>query len=195
MSRISCVENTGEYNFRESSDEYQYSPIHGLRQSRARVRSHDVGRDRGGGRFFTIKDGQLQRSTGYREWVYVGTPLTPNDLNSGKAAYPEFHNVYIDPLSWVHWKTTGQFREGTIIMKELVGVGSKVAVSGNGYFQGDFVGLEATIKSKQLFPDEPDGWEATWFDRGELAATSAARPFVTVDIDLADVDEAKKTYP
>jgi len=28
-----------------------------------------------------------------------------------------------------------------------------------------------------------------------LAATSAARPFVTVDIDLADVDEAKNTYP
>jgi len=79
--------------------------------------------------FFTIKDGQLQRPTGYREWVYVGTPLTPNDLNSGKAAFPEFHNVYIDPLSWAHWKTTGQFREGTIIMKELVSVGSKVGLA------------------------------------------------------------------
>ena len=30
------------------------------------------------------------------------------------------------------------------------------------------MGLEATIKSKQLFADEPDGWEAIWFDRGEL---------------------------
>lgn len=49
---------------------------------------------------FTIKDGELVRPTGYREWVYVGTPVTPNDMNDGKAAFPEHHNVYIDPQSW-----------------------------------------------------------------------------------------------
>ena len=108
--------------------------------------------------YFTISDGELQRPTGYREWVYVGTPVTPNELNDGKAAFPEHHNVYIDPESWAHWKKTGEFREGTILMKELVSVGSKAAVSGNGYFQGDFIGLEATIKSKQLFPNEPGHW-------------------------------------
>ena len=52
----------------------------------------------------------------------------------------QFHNVYIDPESWAFWKKTGEFREGTILMKELVSVGSKSAVSGNGYFQGDFIG-------------------------------------------------------
>ncbi len=31
--------------------------------------------------FFTIKSGELERPTGYREWIYVGTPVTPNDLN------------------------------------------------------------------------------------------------------------------
>lgn len=108
--------------------------------------------------YYTIKNGELERPTGYREWVYVGTPLTPNDLNDGKAAFPEFHNVYIDPKSWAHWKTTGEFREGTILIKELVGVGAKAAVSGNGYFQGEFVGLEATIKSKKHFAAEPGNW-------------------------------------
>lgn len=108
--------------------------------------------------YFTIDDGKLQRPTGYREWVYVGTPVTPDELNNGKAAFPEFHNVYIDPESWAHWKVTGEFREGTILVKELVAVGSKAAVSGNGYFQGDFVGLEATIKSAEYFPDEPGNW-------------------------------------
>ncbi len=53
---------------------------------------------------FTMQDGELQRPVGYREWVYVGTPVTPNDMNNGKAAFPEFHNVYIDPISWDHWK-------------------------------------------------------------------------------------------
>jgi hypothetical protein len=108
--------------------------------------------------YFSIKKGKLERPTGFREWIYVGTPVTPNDMNDGKAAFPEHHNVYIDPKSWAHWKKTGEFRDGTILMKELVNVGTKAAVSGNGYFQGDFIGLEATIKSKKHFPKEPGNW-------------------------------------
>lgn len=128
--------------------------------------------------YFTIENGQLERPTGYREWVYVGTPLTPNDLNDGKAAFPEFHNVYIDPESWAHWKKTGEFRDGTILMKELVGVGAKAAVSGNGYFQGNFVGLEATIKSKKHFADEPGNWAYFSFSTPDLKTlTTSAEKF------------------
>jgi hypothetical protein len=108
--------------------------------------------------YFTLKNGKLDRPTGYREWIYVGTPVTPNDMNDGKAAFPEHHNVYIDPASWAHWKKTGTFRDGTILIKELVSVGAKAAVSGKGYFQGEFIGLEATIKSKANFPAEPGNW-------------------------------------
>lgn len=108
--------------------------------------------------FFEIKDGKLQRPTGYREWVYVGTPLTPNDMNNGKATFPEFHSVYIDPESWAHWKKTGEFREGAILIKEMTSVGSKAAVSGQGYFMGEYAGLEASIKSKKYYPDEPGNW-------------------------------------
>ncbi len=107
---------------------------------------------------YTIKDGVLERPRGYRSWVFVGEPLTPNDQNNGKAAFPEFHSVYIDPGSYEHLQKTGEFRDGTILIKELVAVGSKSAVSGNGYFMGDFIGLEATIKSKKHFPDEPGNW-------------------------------------
>ena len=103
-------------------------------------------------------DGSLVRPVGYRTWVYVGTPLTPNELNPPEAPFPEFHNVYIDPASWAHYESTGEFRDGTILIKELVLVGSKAAVSGTGYFMGEFVGLEATIKSAEHFPDEPGNW-------------------------------------
>lgn len=129
--------------------------------------------------YFTIKSGELKRPTGYREWVYVGTPLTPNDMNNGKAAFEEFHNVYIDPKSWAHWKNKGEFRDGTILMKELVAVGSKAAVSGLGYFQGNFLGLEATIKSKKYFPDEPGNWGYYSFstpDHSSLNETAKAFP-------------------
>lgn len=111
-----------------------------------------------GGPYKMSASGELTKPEGYREWVYVGTPVTPNDMNNGKAAFPEFHNVYIDPKSYAHWKKTGDFRDGTIIIKELVSVGSKAAVSGNGYFMGDFIGLEATVKSKKHFSKEPGNW-------------------------------------
>ncbi len=121
--------------------------------------------------------GELERPRGYREWVYIGTPLTPNDMNNGQAAFPEFHNVYIEPASYAHYKKSGEFPDGTIIVKELVSVGSKAAVSGAGYFMGEFLGLEATVKSKQHFPDEPNNWAYFSFGkRPNLAATATAFP-------------------
>ena len=74
--------------------------------------------------YFNIKNGELERPTGFREWIYVGTPVTPNDMNNGKAAFPEHHNVYIDPASWAHWKRTGEFRDGInmVIFNKLMRV-------------------------------------------------------------------------
>jgi hypothetical protein len=130
--------------------------------------------------FYKFKDGTLERPTGYREWVYVGTPVTPNDMNDGKAPFPEFHNVYIDPKSWKHWKETGNFRDGTILVKELVSVGSKAAVSGKGYFQGKFLGLEATIKSKQHFAKEPGYWAYFSFStKDHKSLSDSAKAFPT----------------
>jgi hypothetical protein len=129
--------------------------------------------------YFQIEDGKLRRPTGYREWIHVGTPVTPNDLNDGAAAFPEFHNVYIDPESWNHWKKTGEFRDGTVMIKELISVSAKGATSGNGYFMGDFIGLEAEIKSSKYFPDEPGNWAYFSFtqpDHESLAKEATAFP-------------------
>jgi hypothetical protein len=102
--------------------------------------------------------GKLVQPTGYRHWVFVGSPLTPNDMNDGKAAFPEFHHVYIHPDAFSVYKRTGAFPDGTIIIKELLSVGKKQAPSGKGYFNGDFIGLEATIKDTKRFKNEPGNW-------------------------------------
>ena len=130
--------------------------------------------------FFEFKGDALQRPTGYREWVFVGTPVTPNDMNDGKAAFPEFHNVYIDPISWGVWKDKGEFPQDTILIKELVDVGTKAASSGNGYFQGNYIGLEAVIKSAERFADEPGNWAYFSFssEAGKSLKTQAT-PFPT----------------
>ncbi|MEE9355147.1 MAG: cytochrome P460 family protein [Methylococcaceae bacterium] len=100
-------------------------------------------------------------------------------MNNGKATFPEFHNMYIDPVSWAYWKTNGKFPDGTLIMKELVSDGSKQASSGNGYFQGNYNGLEASLKSKKQFPDTPGNWgffRLTIEDSQKLRKTAKAQP-------------------
>lgn len=104
-------------------------------------------------------DGKMKRpSFSFRKWVYIGTPLTPNDMNDGKANFPEFHNVYMDPEGFAYYEKTGQYKDGTVTVKELTSVGSKEAVSGNGYFMGDFQGLEVSVKDAKRYPTEPGNW-------------------------------------
>ncbi len=117
------------------------------------------------------KAGELARPADYREWVFVGSPVTPKDMNDGKPAFPEFHNVYIDPASWAHYKKTGEFRSGTITVKELVSVGAKKSASGNGYFQGDFLGIAAAVKDKKRFADKPNNW--AYFGFGDKTGAAA----------------------
>jgi hypothetical protein len=124
------------------------------------------------------RQGELIQPEGWREWVYIGTPLTPNSLNKPEAAFPEFHSVYIDPKSWDHYKKTGKFREGTVIAKELSLVGSTKAVSGNGFFMGEFSGFEIAYKSKERFPKEPGNWAYFTFGHHAppYATTAKAQP-------------------
>jgi len=94
----------------------------------------------------------------YREWIWVGEPLTPNELNPPEANFPEFHDVYINPTAWREWKKSGTFPEGTVMIKELTSVGTTNAPSGNGYFQGEFTGLEHAVKDSKRFSAEAKGW-------------------------------------
>jgi hypothetical protein len=124
------------------------------------------------------KEGALIRPVNYREWIFVGAPVTPNDLNGGKADFPEFHNVYIDRKSFATYKRTGEFRDGTILVKELVSVGAKKAPSGNGYFEGDYIGLAAAVKDSKRFPKEPGNWAYFNFtgEGGKLKENAQALP-------------------
>ena len=43
------------------------------------------------------KEGNLVLPTGFREWAFIGGPITPNGLNNSNALFPEFHNFYVEP--------------------------------------------------------------------------------------------------
>ena len=58
-------------------------------------------------------------------------------------------------------------------------MGSKAAPSGKGYFMGEFIGLEATVKDATRFPEEPGNWAYFSFstpDHSSLTATAKAFP-------------------
>src|SRR5215469_16835975 len=67
-------------------------------------------------------DGKLKLPVGYRRWVFIGAPLTPNGLNNGQANFPEFHHVYVEQKNLDAYLKTGAFPEGTVIVKELTRV-------------------------------------------------------------------------
>src|SRR5690242_18755135 len=43
----------------------------------------------------------------------------PNALNDGKANFPEFHSVYIEPGSYEIYKRTGEFRVVAIVSARI----------------------------------------------------------------------------
>lgn len=70
------------------------------------------------GSVFT-KDGDLVLPTGFREWVFMGGPVTPNSLNSGEAPFPEFHDVYIERENLLYYQHHGNFPEGLCLSRSL----------------------------------------------------------------------------
>lgn len=123
--------------------------------------------------------GDLLLPKNFHEWVYVGSPLTPNALNNGQAGFPEFHNVYIEPGSYEIYQKTNVFPEGTIFFKELQLTlpsqfpdGSRTELSGRGYFPGPFNGADVTVKDTKRFADT-GGWGYFNFNHHEPKAPTA----------------------
>ena len=130
------------------------------------------------------RNGELELPTDYHSWVFLGSPLTPNALNNGQAGFPEFHNVYIHPAAFKAYRKTGQFPEGTVLLKELQLTmpgtqddGSRVEASGRGYFPAARNGIDISVKDSKRFKDT-NGWG--FFNFGHhappYAKTAAAAP-------------------
>jgi hypothetical protein len=125
-------------------------------------------------------DGKLKLPTGYRRWIFVGAPLTPNGLNNGKAGFPEYHHVYVEEKNVDDYLKTGSFPEGTVIVKELTRVldptfpdGSRTEPSGRGYFNGEFNGIDVTMKDSKRFA-KTNGWGFFTFGHHPLPYAESA---------------------
>jgi hypothetical protein len=104
------------------------------------------------------KDGDLVLPTGFREWVFMGGPITPNSLNGGEAPFPEFHDVYLERNNLLYYRQHGNFPDGTVLVKELVLTqkgkypdGSLDSASGRGYFPSELHGIDVMVKDSKRF--------------------------------------------
>jgi hypothetical protein len=148
-------------------------------------------------------DGKMKLPTGYRAWVFVGAPLTPNGLNNGKANFPEYHNVYVEKKNVDAYLKTGEFPEGTVIVKELTLVldpefpdGSRKEPSGRGYFNGAFNGIDVSVKDSKRFA-ETNGWGYFTFGHHPLPydKTAAEKPVAEcAGCHLANVGSTDMTW-
>jgi Cytochrome P460 len=141
-------------------------------------------------------DGTVPVPTGFRKWVFVGAPLTPEGLNDGKyncnaggtnctkSNFPEYHHVYIEQKNVDAYLKTGEFPEGTVIVKELTRVldptfpdSSRKEPSGRGYFNGAYNGIDMSIKDSKRFA-KTNNWGFFTFGHHPMPyeKTSAERP-------------------
>ncbi len=142
-------------------------------------------------------DGNLVLPKNFERWVYMGSPLTPHALNGGKANFPEYHNVYIQPWAYDEYKKTGVFPEGTIMFKELQLTlkgthpdGSRDETSGRGYFPGKLNGADVSVKDSKRYADTQN-WGYYNFNHGEPKfATATLRS--AAECAQCHIDGAKK---
>ena len=160
-------------------------------------------------------DGTVQVPTGFRKWVFVGAPLTPEGLNDGKyncnaaganctrSNFPEYHHVYIEQKNVDAYLKTGDFPEGTVIVKELTRVlnptfpdGSRKEPSGRGYFNGAYNRIDMSIKDSKRFA-KTNNWGFFTFGHHPMPydKTSAERPASEcAGCHIANVAQTDMTY-
>ncbi len=116
--------------------------------------------------------------------MFIGAPLTPHALNGGKANFPEFHNVYVQPEAFQYYRDHGEWPQGTMMAKELQltdsqrkeGVqkdGSRYEPSGRGYFPGKVNGMDVSVKDSTRFSESKNWADFNFGHHAEPYAATA----------------------
>ena len=121
------------------------------------------------------EDGSLRRPRGYETWVHIGSSLGLSYAENARRDPPGlFHNVYIQPEAFAHYRRTGRFPEKTMLALTLHDPRQKESIAKDGYFQGDLVALEFALKDSER---HAESWAYYDFGGGDdLKAVSTPFP-------------------
>jgi hypothetical protein len=123
----------------------------------------------------------LIRPDGFERWVLAGASIglgysEPSGADAARGAGATggmFHNVYIEPTAYEHYVRTGKFREKTMLAMTLYEPGQKVHPSKQGFFEGDFIAVEFSLKDSERYPGS---WAYFNFGKGAPGSRMLAMP-------------------
>ncbi len=118
--------------------------------------------------------GAMLAPEGYREWVFVGTNLGMR-YSDEPVTTPHYHNIYIQPEAFRHYRETGRFPDKTMLVMEQATAGSKASINRQGTFADKFTGIEVAVKDESQFKEK---WAYfVFFDRErKTLAKAQAQP-------------------
>lgn len=119
-------------------------------------------------------EGQLLKPEDYREWVNVasGLNMAYGPAQAAARGMSMFTNVFVAPAAYRGFLKTGVWPEQTLFILEIRAASSvNKTEGGNGYFQGDLLGIEAEVKDSRRFPG---GW--AFFNMGRDNKSGAQIP-------------------
>ncbi|MGH9339996.1 MAG: cytochrome P460 family protein [Acidobacteriota bacterium] len=85
-----------------------------------------------------------------------------------------YHNVYINPSAHRRFMRTGQFPDGTFLVLELMNAQKKNEPGLQGSYQGEQIGLEASVKDSRRFET---AWTYYSFDEAGGGLKKSAQAF------------------
>jgi hypothetical protein len=137
-------------------------------------------------------DGSVTRPIEWRQWAHVGTRYKPvglNILDQKLTKTPEILNAYVEPSAMAVYNQTGQWPEGSQIVKEFTavqvgqGCDSKTSVCstrfGDGIYESRYIGLGYMVKDSAHFPEQPGHWGYFSFGHQPEPYLPTAQPTTT----------------
>ena len=128
------------------------------------------------------EEGQAALPKGYRSWVHTNTSwetITTTILDGTVTKTPEMHSVYVEPNTYRTFMRTGQWPEGSLMVKEFsttntdpdecTGPPAFTCTFGTSsvIFAQERTGIGVMLKDSRRFPNEPGGW--VYFSFGHQA--------------------------
>jgi len=99
-------------------------------------------------------EGALRLPGDYRRWVFAGSSLGLS-YTQGQPGMEMFHETLIEPTAYDHFVETGTFREGTMLVLLLHGIGEGAMPARRGRFAAEIHGVEMAVKDTA---HRPEGW-------------------------------------
>jgi hypothetical protein len=97
----------------------------------------------------------LRMPTDYRQWILIGQSLGLSYSEGGGGGHQMFNTTLMEPTAYRHFVETGQFREGTMLVLVLQGIGTNALPARQGQFATDVHVIEMAVKDKGRVPE---GW-------------------------------------